>query len=394
MALTLAIVSCSAFASTVQMNDLDKELMPGWDIHFTDSNYRNLNLHFNDQKEMPRWAEIIDDAGQRYGLAYLIDMENESLIVTRANTGFLNAGVHYVQPRITEQQNRYNWNDLLSKANFESSQFSYQQKLNADLKRSAFEKQTEIELEQRATWYRNYEQDKFQKKTAANNKTLSEHLEKSRLQMLALRRSYRDRTVKLEGDYKSKERHLQNNFNEQALNLEQERNQLVLSMEEKEVELELAHALKMESLTEEQKLAAEEKAKYKALINHTEKNAQAAELQSKYFPQADRYVASGSARSALGRFFLRYWNYELVWSDELVLENTLKQLQVAKPIRFTDSIQEADLRRDVSVIACTLTRDTPYLTFYTEIDPSSRVVFMQLHQTSEDLRKQIISQCY
>ncbi|MFA0672850.1 hypothetical protein AB4653_00920 [Vibrio sp. 10N.222.48.A3] len=387
MTALLIVASSGALASTIQMENLNRDLMRGWDVKFTDSKYRDLNIHFNESKVKPRWSEIIDDAGLRYGLAYLVDMENEQLIITRANDGIINSGIHYVQPRILEQQNRYNWHDLLAQANLELSQHQYDIEFEADLRKAAEVKETRREIESRVTWSRNYHKNKYDTEVAKNNELTNRIIEQNK----------KLTTQKIaKNDQLTKDTIAKNNqtlLNSLTKN-ERDHARRIEILNKRQMQIDKEHKAKTSALEEQKRAAEIKKAEYTALIEHTEKNAQAAELQQKYFPDSKRYVPSGKAATSIANYLLRHWDYRLNWSDELVVEDSLKSLRINQPIRFSDSIKDADLRRDVSIIACTLTRDTPHLSFYTEIDPDSRIIFMQLHQTSEDLRQQLISQCY
>ncbi len=379
----MVFLSVSSSAMTVKMNDLNEDVMKGWELHFTDSSYRNLAVHFDDTKAHPQWSTIVDDAAKRYGLAYLLDLENEKVIVTRANSGFLDAGIHYVQPRIVEQQKRYKWNDLIAKAATEKAEYNYQVKLDKQLQREAFEHQNKVQVEQRAAYTRQHYKKKLEKELAVRDdlvKTEMSKLRNAHAQKVAtlnkqrtdLEQEYEVKSDALKETYAVKEQRMRDHFDAQTKKLTAEKEQLALERE--------------------QVLTA--KTKYETLLHNTERNATAQRIQEQYFPDTDRFVSNGRAEPALREFFLRYWDYKLVWSNELVIEDSLKNLHIANPIRFADGAEEVDLRKDVSVIACTLTRDTPHLSFYSELDPANRVVFMQLHQTSEEMRKQIISQCY
>ncbi|MBF4371455.1 hypothetical protein EAY04_26055, partial [Vibrio anguillarum] len=84
------------------------------------------------------------------------------------------------------------------------------------------------------------------------------------------------------------------------------------------------------------------------------------------------------------------WRYNLSWSTELVDEESMKPIRFDYPLHFN----EEDLNSDVSLIVCTLTRDIPGLSIYAEVDPSNRLVYMQLHKTTQSIRNRIISQCF
>lgn len=366
------IVSFSSQAMSVRMNEINPKLIEGWRVLYTDSKYRDLSLHFESSKYQIDWTSILDDAGLRYGLAYLVDMDKQELLITQANTGLLKAGVHFVQPHIIEQSNRYRWPALYQAGLTELSQYDFDQKVAENERFLEQQRLTQAEINRRV-------------KTTRDN----------------LQASYDRKSEKLTTDYAAKQKRLSDTYSKKEKNLSQQR-QIIANIKRSNdlktkslnnLESKLANQ-KMLQATQQKVISAKEKA-----INEKEKtlNQQiiaqeiiTKNLRDKYYPSDSRYIPKGNAEANIREFLKNNWKYELKWADSAVQDIVYNELVFINDLHF----KQFDLKKDISQIVCTLTRDNDEISFYADIDAGSRVVYLQLHATTDDIRKRIISDCF
>lgn len=382
----MATVTLSVNAMTIKMNELNNDLMREWDILFTNSSYRELPVHFDDIKSKPQWSAILNDAGHRYGIAYLLDMESKQLVVTRANSAFLSAGIHYVIPRINEQNLRYDWDKQLRAGIKEQSEHKFSLEQAEKRQEQAIIARNQQQVDDRVAAQRKA----LDKQRLEMKQELAEH--KSKLEQQLSR--YNASKIKFDIAKVEYEKFKAEAQTAQVQSLAQQKHFIQLEtdlkreMQQNEQNLKLA----TEQLASE-KVAYQRQVdqKYANRVQGLKDDQLAVDrLKAAYYPDAARTLAKGDAQQNISEFLQTNWRYNLSWSTELVDEESIKPIRFDYPLHFN----EEDLNSDVSLIVCTLTRDIPGLSIYAEVDPSNRVVYMQLHKTTQSIRNRIISQCF
>lgn len=365
-------VSATSSAMSVRMDNLDSELMAGWKVLFTDTKYRNLDLHYDDGKISPDWPDILDDAGRRYGIAYLVDMENQELLVTQANNGFMNSGIHYIQPNILEQSNRYRWPTLYQAGLTELSQFAFNQKVAEEREFKEQQRQTALEINRRVETTKANLESSYQRKS---DELMTLHTE---------------RQSKLTSEIQRKEKILAEQ-RQQLGQIRQENNERSKELARLEVEIAmLKQTLESQGKVLQARAQAIEQKEVTLDQQIQEQTIITKNLRDKYYPSDTRYIPKGEAKSRIDQFLKDNWKYKLKWSDTAVQNEIYSDIVFVNDLHF----KQHDLQKDISQIVCTLTRDNDDISFYADIDAGSRIVYMQLHTTTENIRKRIISDCF
>lgn len=122
-----------------------KVLMPTWAIHYTDNRIRSFPVRYKTFKYEPRWSEIYNDFGVRFGVAVLADMRNQTLVLTWADE-FKKPGLHYVQSKVRHERERYGWDAMLATAMSAQVAYEHQKKLDAQQAEFAREQKYNSEL--------------------------------------------------------------------------------------------------------------------------------------------------------------------------------------------------------------------------------------------------------
>lgn len=418
---------------SVPLGEAKGSLIPiDWSIVYAQSQYRDLIIRYDQGRTQARWTEVMEEAGQRYGVAVLLDMENKVAIIVPSSDG-VRRGLHYVLTRVDEQARRYQWGKWMSEANKEADSFEFEksQQLRASEIAQADANRREV------TRRSDIIESKYDKKVAENqrilesninmnNAMLNRNIDENNRQAAAQRKAMDAELARLRSDL-AQSKAL---FEDRKRRMEESKVKFDIAKREYDVLRQATEADKVVTLAEqtalaEQRLQLEEEEK--ALATQVSQNSAAlieakadmelkmaayqkqldeqymtrakqladdeqriAKLKSAYYPDAARTLHAGKASKVIEQFLNTYWQYNLSWSDNLLTQQRASQLNFTYPLHF----DEVDLGVDVSKIVCTLTRDVPGISIYAEIDDVSRLVIMQIHSSTEPVRKRILAQCY
>jgi len=331
--------------------DISTELLLGedWNVGYTKNSYRELVVNFSEERQIPtKWADVLDETGKRHGIAFLIDMEKHEILVTPIDS-FRTPGIHYVQSRILQQEQRYSWDKWQKAAREEQIEHLV-----------AVERAERMNKERERAKVRFEYEQKYKERVAVVDKEKKDYF----------------KTV----DVKLADLEKQENANALVrANLEQDKSQVRAQRKQ------LAEQIQQQE-EKTKSIARLEKEKQDMIA----KESATQQLVAKYYPDVDRVLPAGDSKAQIDEFLNKYWGYHLSWSDDLINLKPTESISLSYPIYF----KGADLARDVSKIVCSLTRDVPGITIFSEIDPESRLVTMQMHKGSFAVRKQLLAQCF
>jgi hypothetical protein len=350
-----------------------------WEIFYTRPEFRKVILNYSEDRQVaPKWSDILDDAGKRHGIAFLIDMEKYQLIATPID-GFRTAGVHYVQSRITQHQNRYRWNYWIQESQKELAQHEI-------MVANQSQRQRDSEL----AVIRNEFESQYDTKVARLNEQSSAYNEQSAQltdvrNQLELEVAQQKASLMAQTDLYEKKSHEA----EQAMVSARasEANSIKTSDELLALQDELKSDFNQKSSEYKNQLDQEYKDRQTTLAKK-ETNLQ--KVVDRYYPPVDRVLPAGDSHPQIKKFLSKYWGYGLSWSDNLLDQNMRSNIALDYDLNFEGD----DLASDVSKIVCAMTRDIPSITIYSVIDPKTRLVVMQMHKGSFTIREQILAQCY
>lgn len=357
LASMMLLVSAYGAAASIQMSKINPALVQDWEVLYSDPKFRNLALHFADTKTSPQWTDILEDAGRRYGIAFLLNMEDKQIVLARANEGLLNPGVHYLQPSRLDQSQRYQWPVHFSEGLTERSQYAFNLKVEREEAQREADRQVKKEIDRRVLTTRQQLEESQKRQTEAYLAKL-EQLNKEKMRLANIQKQLAKRQEEVEAAKRNNE-----------IQTAQQQAQEKVLVAEREVLLRKQKTLDAQIQQQE-------------LITNNLKN--------KYYPSDDRFIPKGSAEPAIRDFLQKHWKYGLVWSDEAVKDIWFDEVKFLNTLRFNEN----DLYKDVSDIVCTLTRDNAGISFYADIDTASRAVYLQLHAVSEDVRQRLIDTCF
>ncbi|WP_157378638.1 hypothetical protein [Aliagarivorans taiwanensis] len=344
---------------------------------FADNRFREVVLRFKgNDHNLVRWSEIYDDAGKRFGIAFLADTRLKSIIATPADE-FRYPGVHYVQSTVAEHAARFQWQYWLGQSTIAAGEHDLalkrgeQQALLAQQARNAA-----VVAEHKAELYAKYrsEYERLQAEHAARSEELdaSFRLNKQRQMELELAISVNETSS------------AQQRRNSEDLVAQRER--VIVQgelLEQQKLELEREHRETLEAaLADTRNQQAE-----LALARE-----QLAQQIVRYYPDFDRKMqASGvDVETAVRGYLDEQWNYNLAFDNSLLAANQRGALRFEYDLYFSGSKLEVD----VSKIACAITRDHDGILAMAQIQPDTRLVYMQLHRASQENRSKAIAQCY
>ncbi|KFE28713.1 hypothetical protein [Vibrio cholerae] len=380
----MIIGNSSAFASTSYHsesleNAVIKLLPNDWSVGYSKPEYRKLPINYQSERQVaPMWASVLDEAGKRLGVAFLIVNEDKKVYVTPID-GFRTAGSHFVVANASQQRERYQlerWQAesvterTLNENKLVSEQIAKRQNdLNAI--RSEYESQLDKEKAKLAQVL-NQNKVSIAEKQALLNDQLAQ-VEKSRASLQTQIDIYERKSASAESEMVDAKIAKQ-----QALQLKASVEDQMQSYKQKiENEIRTLNQSKEKMLDEKESKLTQEESKINAIVNT-------------YYPPIERTMSKGVAKNSIQEFLNKYWKYDLSWSDALLDRNQVKTLAFEYDLNFAGD----DLAEDVSKIVCYMTRDIPGITIYSEIDPQSRVVVMQMHKGSFSVRQELIAQCF